>query len=275
MLEPHTTKPDTFFQGGSTLALEAMGFRFGDRGTHTSRTIMLAELSALLDRVPPDAERTDYAYAVIEENCLGKHTTSTRKLSLQRLRELYGLDPDISLFKALRSLWVYEHESRPLLAVLAALARDPLLRASAITILKTPYDRELSRQELTDDMLRLTGERFKEAILDKIIRNVSSSWTQSGHLQGRVRKIRVKVQPTPVACTYALYLGYLTGKRGWLLFETPFASVLDTSPHELIGIAADAKRLGLLNLKQSGTTVDVSFPELIGRPEREDAHGTN
>jgi len=41
------------------------GFRSGDRGTHTSRTIMLDELSNLLDTVPGDAVRDDYAHAVV------------------------------------------------------------------------------------------------------------------------------------------------------------------------------------------------------------------
>jgi hypothetical protein len=30
----------------------AQGFRFGDKGTHTSRTMMLAELTAVIGAVP-------------------------------------------------------------------------------------------------------------------------------------------------------------------------------------------------------------------------------
>jgi len=40
--------------------LQDAGFRWGDRGTHTSRTIMLNELRALLANSPPEAERKDY-----------------------------------------------------------------------------------------------------------------------------------------------------------------------------------------------------------------------
>jgi hypothetical protein len=67
-----------------------LGFKFGDKGAHTSRTIMLAELSTVLHQRPASATRLDYAKAVAEDNCLGKHTASTRKLSLQRLSELSG-----------------------------------------------------------------------------------------------------------------------------------------------------------------------------------------
>ena len=81
------------------------GFRRGQRGTHTSRTIMFDELSDLLEAAPAGASRGDYAHAVMEENCLGKRTAATRKLSLQRLSELYGLNPRLLLFGALRDLW--------------------------------------------------------------------------------------------------------------------------------------------------------------------------
>mgnify|MGYP000963277099 CR=1 FL=1 len=73
---------------------EDAGFRFGDKGTHTSRTIMLSELTQVMMAVPPSPQRADYISSVIEDNCLGKPTASTRRLTLQRLSELYALDPD-------------------------------------------------------------------------------------------------------------------------------------------------------------------------------------
>ena len=73
------------------------GFRSGERGTHTSRTIMFNELAYLLDAVPGGVSREDYADAVMENNYLGKKTAATRKLSFQRLTELYGLDGRLGL----------------------------------------------------------------------------------------------------------------------------------------------------------------------------------
>src|SRR5436190_23677712 len=81
---------------------EALGFKFGDKGAHTSRTMMLDELTALLAVSPAKATREDYTRALVEENCLGKQTLSTRKLSLQRLTELYALEPAVALFRLLR-----------------------------------------------------------------------------------------------------------------------------------------------------------------------------
>ncbi len=251
------------------------GFRSGDRGTHTSRTIMLDELSYLLDAAAGEAGREDYADAVMEHNCLGKRTAATRKLSLQRLTELYGLDSQRILFRVLRDLWGRHEGSRPLLAMLLALARDPLLRATATAVIRTPYGHEFARQFMKDALSEAVGDRLNDATLDKVVRNASSSWTQSGHLSGRGRKTRQKVVATPVATTYALLLGFAVGRRGRLLFETPWVAILDTSPDDLVDAAVDAKRLGLLDLKQSGSMIDVSFPALFTERERELIHGAH
>jgi hypothetical protein len=245
------------------------GFRSGDRGTHTSRTIMLDELSHLLHAVPGEASRADHVEAVMEDNCLRKRTAATRKLSLQRLTELYGLNRQIILFRVLRDLWGRHQASRPVLALLLALARDPLLRATARAVVGTSFSHEFARQSMKDALCDIVADRLNEATLDKVVRNASASWTQSGHLRGRGRKTRQRVQATPAATTYALLLGFAVGRRGQLLFETPWAAVLDAGGDELIDLAIDAKRLGLLNLKQSGPMIDVSFPALITDKERE------
>ena len=92
-----------FHEPVSATAIES-GFRFGG-GTHTSRTIMLAELRAVLAHCGPHATRDEYLSAIHEDNCLGKRTAATRKLSSQRLSELYAIDPDVPLFRVMRRCW--------------------------------------------------------------------------------------------------------------------------------------------------------------------------
>ncbi len=241
----------------------AWGFRVGKKGTHTSRTIMLKELSHLMDAVPGDVSREDYADAVTAGNCLGKRTLANRKISLQHLRELYALDQNVALFRVLRELWGRHRSSRALLALMLALARDPLLRVTASAALRTPFGHEFARQPMTDALIEIAGDRLNLQTLDKVVRNAASSWTQSGHLRGRGRKTRQRVHATPVAVAYALFIGFATGRRGHLLFETPWCSVLDTDTHELIELAVAAKSFGLLDFKQSGSILDVSFPSLL------------
>jgi hypothetical protein len=70
--------------------------RFGAKGTHTSRTMMFEELRQVFEATPPDAQRADYAAAIIEGNCLSKPTSSTRRLSIEFYKD--GAD---AVFKAL------------------------------------------------------------------------------------------------------------------------------------------------------------------------------
>ena len=242
-----------------------MGYRTGKCGTHSSRTLMLAELSLLLESVPGEAIPTAYREAVLIENCLGKYTTSTRVISFQRLKELYALDESTLLFRVMRRLWGTHRPSRPLLALLMGLARDPLLRVTTAPIIQVPAGGEVMRLSVQKALASSAGNRFNEATLDKIVRNTLSSWTQSGHLRGRSRKVRELVDATPAATAFALLLGYLRGKRGHRLFETPWVGVLDSDFGMLLDLAGDAKRLGFLDLKQSGAMLDVSFPSLTAR----------
>ncbi|MEA3486854.1 MAG: hypothetical protein U9R20_04275 [Thermodesulfobacteriota bacterium] len=251
------------------------GFRVGDKGTHTSRTIMFKELDLLFEDQEQGAPREAYVSAIIDQNCLGKKTVSTRKLTCQRLSELYGLDPSIPLFRILRYLWQVDETGRPLLALLTALARDPLLRVTSPPILQMNTGEELMRQKLTDALRQSVQNRLNNGTLDTVVRNTSSSWAQSGHLTGRVRKYRQKVNPTPIVTTYALALGYILGARGSGLFNTLWAKVLDTSHEELVSLATDAKRFGFLDLSQAGGVVEVSFARMFTEDERHLINGTD
>jgi len=250
------------------LRLQGVGFRWGSKGTHTSRTMMLEELRAALDSCAADASREDYLAAINEDNCLGKRTAATRKLSSQRLSELYALDPEVLLFRVLRRCWFADRQGHALLALLMALARDPLLRASAPPVIRMRPGEELARQQVTDALDRAVGSRLNEATLDKVVRNTASSWTQSGHLSGRGRKVRQRVTPTALTTTFALLLGHLAGKRGSALFDSLWAQALDAPPGELMHLAADARRLGFLDLTHSGGVTDVAFSRLLSPDER-------
>ena len=248
--------------------LRDAGFRWGDKGTHTSRTIMLDELRAVLENCRPDATRDDYLTAIHEDNCLGKRTAATRKLSSQRLSELHALDPRVPLFRVMRRCWYADRDGQPILALLLALARDPLLRASAPPVLRMRPGEELARQQMTEALTRAVGSRLSESTLDKVVRNAASSWTQSGHLKGRGRKVRQTVTPTATTTSFALLLGYLAGKRGEALFESLWAQVLDAPAGELMHLAIDARRLGFLDMSQSGGVIEVAFSRLLAPDER-------
>jgi hypothetical protein len=254
---------------------EFFGFRRGDRGTHSSRTAMLSQVSDLLESTDRAAGRDDYSVAILEGNVLHKRTSAGRIQARQRLIELYGLDPEISLFRVFRGFWDSAGEARPQLAMLLALARDPLLRATAPPILELPIGSELSRQTVTNAVLAATEGRLNASIVDKVARNASSSWTQSGHLEGRARKFRREVDPSPIGVAFALVLGYLLGVRGRPLFETEWMAIFDGSFEKKLEAAAEAKRSRRLDLRYGGEVVEVSFPGLLTAEEEEVSRGVH
>ena len=229
---------------------------------------MLDELQAVLAICRPDATRGEYLSAMNEDNCLHKRTSATRKLSSQRLSELYALDPEVPLFRVMRRCWYADRAGQRILALLLALARDPLLRVTSPPVLRMRPGEELSRQQMTDALSRAVGSRLSENTLDKVVRNAASSWTQSGHLQGRGRKVRQTVTATATTTAFALLLGYLAGKRGAALFESLWAQVLDAPTGQLMQLAMDARRLGFLDMSQSGGMIDMAFSRLLAPDER-------
>lgn len=254
---------------------EELGFRFGDKGTHTSRTMMLDELSTLLRVCAPAATRADYLKALVEDNCLGKHTLSTRRLTFQRLSELYALETSVPLFRLMRQFWYADEKAQRQLALLAAIARDPLLRATTPVVLSMSLGEEIARQRFTDAIRDAVEGRLNDSTLDKVVRNTGSSWTQSGHFDGRSRKKRLQVEPTPVSAAFALALGYMLGLRGHTLFESLFARVLDRDEGALTFLAMDAKRLGLLDIKSGGGITVVSFDAILTEKEKRLIHGAH
>jgi hypothetical protein len=236
---------------------EQAGLRFGSRGTHTSRTLMLAELSELLATVPRNATRTDYRDAIVGENALGKETASNRRLTDQRLGELYALDPRVPIFRVLLRLWDVDESGRPLLALLCALGRDPLLRATTAAVVPLAPGQELLRTSMSEAIRQETEDRLNLAIADKVARNAASSWAQSGHLEGRVRKIRRAVRATPGSVVFALWLGSLQELAGENLLASAWVQMLDAGPSELLDLVLRAKQLGLVRARIGGGVTEI------------------
>ena len=232
-------------------------------GAHTSRTITLPDLRVLFAEVPADAGFDEYRSAVVDENVLGKATLTGRQRSLRYLKELYGLDPGLPSFKALRGLWDLDRPGQPLLAMLSALSRDPGLRATADVVVAAQPGTRVSSDDLEKAVRTEFPDSYSSAVANKIGRNAASSWTQSGHLLGRSNKMRTKALATPGATAFALVLGHLTGTRGNGLFETLYATVLDRTTPELHALAGEASARGWIEYKKFGEVVEVGFKRLL------------
>jgi hypothetical protein len=223
---------------------------------------MFEELDALLAACPADAAYVDYADAIVDANILGKRTLATRKKTLRHIRELYALHGDVPVFAALRELWQGDAAARPLLAVLCATARDPLLRCTAQVMLDPSPGSTVAARQLADAVEAAFPHRFAPGVCARIGRNAASSWTQSGHLQGRVPKVRAQARATPAPAASALDRGHLADETGSGLFHTTWTSLLDVPESRSRELAAAASRLGWIAYRSAAETTEVTFRHL-------------
>jgi len=244
-------------------AAKRYGFILEGLGAHSSRTIMVAELSMLLAACSWSALPKDYAIAAVDENVLLKQTEATRRKSLRYLRELYSLDRQGVVFRSLREMWDQDLRAQPMLALLCALARDPSLRNTTSVILQAEQGAEVTSQALAASIIGRQGHTLNQTTLAKIGRNTASSWTQSGHLQGRTYKVRVTAPSHPASVAYALFLGYLCGSRGEALFHTDWAQLLDTPFDSLHEQAFLASQQGWLDYRHAGAVTEIGFSYLL------------
>lgn len=232
--------------------------------------MMLSELSLLLDYVPDhQAPLEAYRDAVIQDNCLNKRSQNNRQLTFTYLTELYSLNTKHALFRALRFFWERDESGRPLLALLAAYARDGILRASTEFVMNVELEENLSRDAFAAYLDAMNPGRYSETTLQSIVRNLSSTWTQSGHLSGRSDKVRVQAAATPGATAFALLLSYLEGQRGMTLFASRYAELLDDSGPRIMQLAEKASGSGWIQMNHVGTVVEVLFPRLLNAQEME------
>ena len=166
-------------------------------------------------------------------------------------------------------IWNRDIDGQPLLALLCTFARDSIFRSTAPFILKFPEGATITRESLEEFIDAQEPGRFSKATLKSTAQNINSTWTKSGHLYGRARKVRSRANPTAGSVSYALLLGYLAGSRGQALFQTEYTKLLDCTFDKAIELAESASRKGWIVFKRVGDVIEVLFPNLINQEEME------
>lgn len=248
--------------------LAQLGFRAGVNGPHAARTMMLDEMRMLLGHTEPQSSRADYATAIVDNNVLGKPTRKARELTLRYMSALYSLDSANPIFRALRRLWPLSEAAQPMLALAAALARDPLLRATQDFILGQPIGAAVSREAVERFLVQAYPDRFSPASLKSFAQNVAGTWTAAGLLSGHRNKTRSLPSAHPESVALMLFLGYLGGRTGQRLFSSEWTRLLGCSPDELEALADSASHRGLLVFMNAGGVKEVRFPGYLS-PEEE------
>jgi hypothetical protein len=234
--------------------------------------MMLDELSLVLEQVGADATVADYRKAVLEENVVGKPTQTTRQRTVKRLEELYALDRSCPVFRLLRHFWAADKDGRPMLAFLAASARDPLLREVTPWVLEFAQEEVVAPTAIAEHLNRQFPIRFQSSTLLATAQRLASTWAQAGFLRGKVVKRRRRACVTPAGVAFALVLGYLCGLRGKALLDCLWTRLLDRSPGEVVDLAVEASKHGWLRYKSAGAVDEITFPGLLTPREERASH---
>jgi hypothetical protein len=248
-------------------SLTTIGFYQGASGAHAGRALMLEDLEVLMNHAPEGASGAWFSNAILKENLLAKSSINNRDHANRRLRQMYALDSKVCLYRNFRSLFLADSASRPLLAALLAMARDALFRKSADVVLATPISAPLDSTSFRTALDAIAAGRMGDETLQHACRNVFNSWTQAGFLSAGPPRLRVKAPVGWAAVAFALFLGWLEGDRGQLLFGTRWTRVLDRDTAELLRLATTASRQGHLELLNAGGVIEVRFPGYLTNEE--------
>jgi len=227
---------------------------------------MVKELTLLFNATYKDSPFKDIRYKVINENILHKKSISGREKSFSFLKRMYSLDQNLPIYNALRWAWsVSDSNEHSLIALLCALSRDTSLRITAPYIHSLLPGKRVDKEKISSLIEQAFPNRYSQAVIASMTRNLLSSWTQSGHLHGLAEKTRIKANSNVGSCIFAVALGHLAGYRGRMLLDTIWIRTLDATDYDIQEYLQRAMKKGWIRYKQSGGMMEISLIDEIFR----------
>lgn len=252
---------------------DSFGFYRASTGAHMARSMMLDELTLLIRGTRPDASKEALKKAVVEENLIGKPTASSREKTFDHLRRAYGMDASTALWRVLRQFAQQEPQALPLMALVLVYSRDLQLRKSFDLVASLKPGQELPRVQMEEWLEQVFPGRFSKGMKGSMARNVNTTWTATGHLVGKMRKVGSRPKPHWLATTYAMFVGYLAGIRGQLLLDSVYARLVGVDPMTAADHLSIASAHGLLRFRNAGGVVETDFSNLLQPSDQLMLHG--
>jgi len=249
--------------------IESLGFSTKLTGGHMARSMMFNELTQLTREVPVAADREQYRVSIVEDNILDKPTQSSREKSYRHLVELYGLDRSALMFHVLRVFAVESPDALPLIALILAFGRDPQLRHSFKLVASTRISEHVSRQAMEEHLEYGFPGRFSEAMKKSLAQNVNTTWSASGHLEGRSVKLRRFPNGHMLSTVYGVMAGYLLGQRGDELLSGVFMRLASVEHAQVLSHLSSASAAGWLRFRHGGGITEIDFDPVFARHKEE------
>ena len=241
--------------------LKRLDLGFSDVGVLSSRSVMLPELLHLLGVGPENAGLEEFRRLAVEDDALHKASAANRKKTFNFLRRLYALDLRVPLFReAFRLQKLFPADLRALMGLLA-FAREPLLRACADMVMRTPIGQAVGRETFEAWIREFAPGRYSQTMYVSFSHNLYASFFQLGYLGPAVGKLRLRLHPEakPATAAYAAYLDWLNGENGLSLLAGRYSSTLELTKAEHLGLLSVAGQLGLMRVAHTGGVLHLDF----------------
>lgn len=259
-----------------SLALGQSPLGFSTGGVLSSRSVMLPELNALLTIAPSDADMAHLQHLVVNEDALHKTSASNRLKTFSFLRRLYGLNPDLPVFREFSRLCKLFPGDSTLLASSLAFAREPLLRSCANFVLDTAVGKPLGREDFEAWIREYAPGRYSQTMYVSFSHNLYASFFQLGYLGVAAGKHRLRQRRDvrPAAVAYAAFLDWLTGLNGLSLLTGNYSKTLELNQDEHLRLLKVCGQLGLMRVALAGGILQLDFSDWL-RPGESRLSATN
>lgn len=229
---------------------------------HTSRTIMLSELSKVMNH---GISQGDFADS-FSDNVAGKLSKSNQEKTNRYLKQLYKFDDEDPAFVSFRWFWKNAPESEcPIITLQYAIRNDYLLTESIEVLQAARIGDKAAINYFVDNLEKCHPNRFTPATLLSVAQNIASSWKQAGFIEGKVKNIRRQPEVGYWAVTFALLLGYLDGMRGEFLLGSKYINALGMPNQRVKELILEASKRDLVQYQSSGHVTAIILSNLLAK----------
>lgn len=230
------------------------------RTIHTARTMMLSELSQVMDHNVEGVEFSE----IMNANVSNKLSSSNLIQTNRHLKQLYSFDNNDILFKSFRHYWQLSNNvNRGILTLLFALTNDYLLSESIDVVISTEIGRKVAIETLGENIERYHPGRYSDNTRRSAAQNIASSWKQAGYIEGRIKNIRTDANPDYTTVSFALLLSYINGDRGEFILSSKWVKALALNTEELRDLIKEAAKRDMLQYQHAGSVTIISFDKQL------------
>jgi hypothetical protein len=241
--------------------IHAINLGFAKSGVLSSRSVMLPELSHLINSATLDMDISALQDLVVSQDILQKPSSSNRLKTFSYLKGLYGLNPNQAIYREFLTLAKISNSDFSVLAGTLAFGREPILRGCVDMVLATEIGNSLGREDFENWIRVYSPGQFSESMYLSFSHNLYASFYQLGFLGEAAGKVRIRKRRkiTPITAAYAAFLDWLCGFNGMSLLDAKFTKTLELNKDENLSLLSSAGQKGLLNVALSGGVLLLDF----------------